>query len=257
MTTLAERLWAARRDGRLIEIAGDDIPRDEAASYAVQAAAVAASGHRRVGWKVGSTSLEAQRLLGTSGPGASPLLEPCCYGDGAQVPVFAAHEPLLEGEFALRFGRALPARDKPYGEAEVLDAIDAAAPGLEIVGCRRVGGLFGQGRLLVNADFGANIAFAHGSWVSDWRSHDLASARISLYTNDELQGEGDGSLALGSPLNVAVWLANNLSERGIGIAAGEMVTTGTCTGVKSVQAGDTVRLDCGPLGELKVSFVEA
>lgn len=254
--TLGARLWHARREGRVIEIADAETPADEASSYKVQAEAVAASGQQRVGWKVGSTSLEAQKLLGTSGPGASPVLAGFSHPNGAAIPVYAAHQPGLEGEFALRFGKALPVRDEPYEEAEVLDAIDAVAPGLEVVGSRRVGGLFGQGRMLVNADFGANIAFAHGEWVKDWRGHDLAAAGVALRINDETMAEGTGALALGSPLNVAVWLANNLSQRGIGIRAGEFVTTGTCTGVKPVKAGDRVTVDFGPLGKLEVSFIE-
>jgi len=187
--SLAKRLWAARRDGVAIQIADADIPADEAESYAVQAAAIAASGLKRIGWKIGSTSQEAQKLLGTSGPGASPMLEPYCYGDGADIPIFPAHKPGLEGEFALRFARDLPARAAPYEAADVLDAIDAVAPALEIVGARRVGGLFGQGRLLVNADFGANIAFAHGAWVEDWRAHDLAATPVRLYVNGQLKAE--------------------------------------------------------------------
>jgi 2-keto-4-pentenoate hydratase len=249
---LAQRLWAARRDGVAIEIADADIPADEAASYAIQAAAIAASGMARIGWKIGSTSAEAQKLLGTSGPGASPMLAPYCYDDGADIPIFPAHKPGLEGEFALRFARDLPPRATPYASEEVLDAIDAIAPALEIVGARRVGGLFGQGRLLVNADFGANIAFAHGAWVENWRAHDLAAAPVRLSINGVLKAEGTGARALGSPLNVAVWLANNLSERGIGIRAGEVASTGTCTGVIQTQPGETIRLDFAALGALTV-----
>ncbi len=254
---LAQRLWAARRDGVAIEIPETDTPADETASYAVQAAAIAASGLKRVGWKIGSTSAEAQKLLGTSGPGASPLLAPFCYGNGAEVPVFAAHQPGLEGEFAVRFARDLPPQPQPYAEAEVLDAIDAVAPALEIVGSRRVGGLFGQGRLLVNADFGANIAFACGNWIENWRAHDLAAAPVRLFVNDELKAEGTGARALGSPLNVAVWLANSLSARGIGIRAGEIASTGTCTGVIQTRPGDRIRLDFAALGTLAVRISAA
>jgi 2-keto-4-pentenoate hydratase len=222
----------------------------------VQAAAIAASGMARAGWKVGSTSKEAQRLLGTSGPGASPMLAPFCYASGAAIPIFSAHQPGLEGEFVLRFGRDLPVRAEPYTEAEIIAAIDAVAPGLEIVGSRRVGGLFGQGRFLVNADFGANIAFAHGPWTEDWRVHDLAATPVILARNGQVIAEGTGALALDGPLNVAVWLANNLSQRGFGIRAGEYVSTGTCTGVKPVAPGDRVRCEFGPLGAVEVSFTD-
>ena len=253
---LAKRLWAARSQGHAIEMTAADEPADEPTSYAIQAEAIALSGLKRVGWKVGSTSKEAQKLLGTSGPGASPMLEPLCFTSGAAIPIFAAHNPGLEGEFVLRFGRDLPVRDAPYEQTEVLDAIDAVAPGLEIVGSRRVGGLFGQGRLLVNADFGANIAFARGEWIEDWRGIDLPSTPVTLFRNGEQIAEGTGALALDGPVNVAVWLANALSKRGFGIHAGEYVTTGTCTGVKPVAAGNTVRCDFGVVGSLEVSFIE-
>ena len=253
-SSLAERLWAARRDGVAIEIADRDIPADEAASYAVQTAAVAASGLGRIGWKIGSTSEEAQKLLQTSGPGASAMLEAYCFIDGDEIPIFPAHVPALEAEFALRFGRALPPRAASYEADEVLEAIDAVAPALEVVGSRRVGGLFGQGRFMVNADFGANIAFARGAWVPDWRAHNLSTATVRLYVNEQLKAEGVGAKALGSPLNVAVWLANHLSQRGVGLQAGEVASTGTCTGVIQTQPGEAIRLDFGALGQLTVSM---
>ncbi len=254
---LAKRLWAARRDGHVIEIAENDVPANEFISYGTQLAAVAASGMERVGWKVGSTSAEAQKLLGTKSPGAAPLLRPYCYGNGAEIPIHAAHQPAVEGEFVLRFNRDLPVRAEGYLEWEVLEAIDAVAPGVEVVGSRRAGGLFGQGRLLVNADFGANIAFARGEWVTPLKGFDLASTGVELYVNGDQTAEGTGAVALGSPLNVAVWLANHLNHRSLGIKAGEVVATGTCTGVKPVKAGDRVRVDFGPLGDLEVSFIEA
>ena len=86
MADLAGRLWEARRGGTLVETAA----RRELAglddAYRVQERAVQASGHARAGWKVGSTSAEARRKLGTDRPGAGALLEPFCFADGADVP---------------------------------------------------------------------------------------------------------------------------------------------------------------------------
>ena len=110
---------------------------------------------------------------------------------------------------------------------------------------------------MANADFGTNVAFCHGAWVSDWRSHDLAATAVTLYVNGAEIAQGTGERALGSPLNVAVWLANHLSERQIGVKAGEYVSTGTCTGIKPVRAGDFVVADFGALGTVNASFVEA
>jgi|GEM_PF-5267545 len=87
--SLAKRLWAARRDAVAIAITADETPADEASSCAVQAEAIAASRLARVGWKVGSTSKEAQRLLGTSGPGTCTSVLPTRPGDRIRLDLAA------------------------------------------------------------------------------------------------------------------------------------------------------------------------
>ena len=74
MTTLAEQLWTCRRDGSAIDIPADGGPSDVSAALEIQREAVALSGLGSVGFKVGSTSAEAQKVLGTTEPGASPVL---------------------------------------------------------------------------------------------------------------------------------------------------------------------------------------
>ena len=66
--------------------------------------------------------------------------------------------------------------------------------------------------------------------------------------NDEVTAVGSGSRALGDPLNVLLWLANKLSERNLGLVAGDIVATGTCTGLDRVEPGDVARADFGTLG---------
>ena len=60
--------------------------------------------------------------------------------------------------------------------------------------------------------------------------------------------------ALGNPTNVVLWLANQQSARGRGLKAGEIVSTGTCTGLDPVRPGDRVQADFGGLGTVDVSF---
>ena len=60
-----------------------------------------------IGWKVGSTSAEAQARLGTDEPGAGRLLERFAYASGAAVPVSAAHDVQVEVEFAFAMARRL------------------------------------------------------------------------------------------------------------------------------------------------------
>ncbi|MFT5447559.1 MAG: 2-keto-4-pentenoate hydratase [Gammaproteobacteria bacterium] len=254
IVSLAEALWRARRDGGLVDPASIRKPASNAEAYAVQDEIVRLAGQPVRGFKVGSTSVEAQKLLGTSEPGFCPVLAPYFHAAPARITLVADHMPALEGEFAFRLGHDLPSRDAPYEASEVRDAIDAVAGAIEVVGTRLKGGLAGKGRFLVTADSGANIALVVGDWVNDWHELDLKSHSAAMFVNGELKGHGTGSRALGDPVAVMLWLANQQSHRGRGLKKGEVVSTGTCTGLDPVRSGDAVSADFGTLGKVSINF---
>ena len=68
--------------------------------------------------------------------------------------------------------------------------------------------------------------------------------------------EGTGARALGHPINVLQWLANKQSQTGRGLRKGEIVSTGTCTGVLAVSPGDHVTADFGALGHVEIEFTD-
>jgi 2-keto-4-pentenoate hydratase len=53
-------------------------------------------------------------------------------------------------------------------------------------------------------------------------------------------------------MNVMVWLANQQSRFGRGLKAGDIVSTGTCTGLDRVKPGDQVAADFGSLGRVEI-----
>jgi 2-keto-4-pentenoate hydratase len=225
---------------------------DEA--YAIQQEIVGLSGERVRGFKIGSTSIEAQRLLGTNEPGSGPLLARFVHETPATVAISDAHMPAVEGEFAFRLSTALPSRAEAYGREEVTAAVGAVAGAIEVVGTRFSGGLSGKGRLLTTADGGVNIAVVLGPWSYDWRQWNLPAHAVSMAINGKTKGEGTGARALGDPLNVLIWLANQQSRIGRGLEAGAIITTGTCTGLDAVLPGDRARADFGALGAVEITF---
>src|SRR5262249_6353205 len=162
-------------------------------------------------FKIGSTSPEAQRALGTDQPGSGLLLSPYVHESPAHVRIEPAHTPCVEGEFAFRLGRDLPPRAAPYARDEIVDAVAAGAGAIEVVGTRFSGGLAGKGRLLVTADGGANIALVVGTWNPGWSVTDLKTHPVAMTINGALRGQGWGERALGDPLNALLWLANQQS----------------------------------------------
>jgi 2-keto-4-pentenoate hydratase len=253
LTKLAALLWNARQVGSVVDPAACELPKTKDEAYAIQDEIVALSGQERRGYKVGSTSVEAQRLLGTDEPGAGVLLAPYVYDSPARVGLTPAHMPAVEGEFAFQMARDLPPRASAYTLAEVEAAIESVAGAIEVVGTRFAGGLAGKGRLLTTADCGVSIALAVGPWTR-WDSRDLRAHRVTMTINGTLRGEGTGSRALGDPLNVLLWLANHQSAAGRGLRAGEIVSTGTCTGLDPIHAGDIAQADFGELGTVEIAF---
>ncbi|MEM7428805.1 MAG: fumarylacetoacetate hydrolase family protein [Pseudomonadota bacterium] len=253
MNELAQELWEARRLGHTISAARRDLPRTKGEALAVQDAIVALSGLPRCGYKVGSTSEEAQRLLQTNEPGMGALLAPFVHDSPARITIVPEQTPAVEGEFAFSLGRDLPWRADPYTLADVAGAIDSVAGAIEVVGTRFTGGLAGKGRLLTMADGGVNIALATGSWQK-FCGQDLREHRVTMTINNVFMGTGTGSRALGDPLNVLLWLVNHQSRRHIDLKAGDIISTGTCTGLDPVQPGDSARADFGILGSVVIAF---
>jgi 2-keto-4-pentenoate hydratase len=251
---LARRLWAAPLSGSVVDSRRVTLPGTMDEAYAAQWEIARLSGHRVCSFKVGSTSVEAQRLLGTNEPGSGPLLAPYVHDAPATIEISDAHMPAVEGEFAFRLSQSLPPRAEPYGRGEVAAAVGAIAGAIEVVGTRFRGGLGSKGRLLTTADGGVNVALVLERWYSDWRRWDLPAHAVSMTVNSETRGEGLGARALGDPMNVLIWLANQQSRVGRGLEAGAIVTTGTCTDLDAVCVGDRAMADFGELGTVKIEF---
>ena len=254
-TTLAETLWAARIQGNVIAIEPSQQPATAAAAYEVQTAMLKLAGLPQAGWKIGATTKATLELLAVDEPFVGPLFRPHCHPNGAEVSLVAAHRPGLESEFLLGLAADLPARARPYEATEVAAAIDFVAPAFEIIGCRFEGGLAGKG-VLVIADGGANAAIVQGEPMRDWRRFDLSRHPVRLRLNGaEVASGSSGDLVFGDPIGAVAWLANQTVLAGRGLKRGDIVMTGTCTGLTPIKAGDEALADFGDLGEVRARFV--
>ena len=92
--------------------------------------------------------------------------------------------------------------------------------------------------------------------MGDWQNIDLSTHQVDLSLNHKVVASGLGNKALGNPLNVIVWLANHLRSS-TGLRAGEIISTGTCTGLIKVSAGDQIEADFGVIGKIKSHLINA
>jgi 2-keto-4-pentenoate hydratase len=166
---------------------------------------------------------------------------------------------VAEPEFAFRFGERLLPRATPYTEREVLAAVDALLPSIEVPNSRFADfARAGEPQLI--ADDACGHRFVLGEPArADWRAIDLRSHRVRAEVRDaagvvRIFRQGDGTAVLGDPRLALVWLVNELSALGVALEPGQFVSTGTCMVPLAVQAGDRVDADYGVLGRMSVAF---
>lgn len=241
---------------RIPELPATVRPASEPAAYQAQTGLVtkllAHYGGQSIGYKIACTNAVAQRQLGVDGPFYGQLLAPLCFDSPARIAASRFSMRVIEAEFAFRMGRDLPPGAQRTRE-EIADAIDAVLPGIEIVDSRYESWTT-VGVLSLIADNACNGAWVKGDLVRDWRAFDLAAQSVSLIVNGETLREGSGAAVLGHPLNAMQWLVEALNARGVGLRAGEFVTTGVTTGVYEAHAGDRIRAEFGSVGTVDLKF---
>ena len=250
----SDALFGHWRDGTVL----DDLPEamrpsTRAEGYAAQARLEARSARPLFGWKIAATSAAGQSHINVDGPLAGRLLSEMVHADAASLPFGANRMRVAEAEFAFRMGRDLPPRAAPYGVEEVMAAVATLHSAIEVPDSR-FADFTRAGAPQLIADNACAHQFVLGPATgADWRALDLAAHPVRG-TVDGTVAEGRGANALGDPRLALAWLANELSGLGITLAAGQMVTTGTCVVPMPVQPGVEVVADLGILGSTTMRF---
>ena len=212
-------------------------------------------GREGAGWKVGAASAEIREAEGLPSPSPGRFYRDTMFDDGATLGAeLFINFRNVECEFAFQLGRTFDVRDEPYTEAEVAEGIDCLFPALEIGDTvfrdwYGASGYFGS-----CLDNGGGAAFVAGSKVTDWRSVDMSTAGMDLFVNEYYIKSGVASAAMGHPLTSLTWMVNWARSHRRAVAAGEVVSTGTCTGHCFSAPGDVVSADFAELGIVQVHF---
>ncbi len=247
-------LASARGDHRLIPGLPEELrPADLDEGYAIQDAFMVAWSDRRLGWKIGATAVALQKSLGVTEPFEGPFYAADTVASPVRLPAARFPHLCIESEFAFRFAQPLPPRPEPYSRDEIKAAVGAVMPAFELVGPRFDSLLFGRAPTAI-ADCALNAGFVLGKETSDCRSFDLVSQPVALRIDGRVVAEGTGANVLGDPVTVLEWAVNHLSGRGYGVAMGEIISTGTTTGLVHLDPGQQAVADFGPLGEVSVVF---
>lgn len=251
----ADLIWRHWQAGTAMAALPDGLrPESRAEGYAVQAGLERHSARPPFGWKIAATSTAGQRHIGVDGPLAGRILAERVYAPGAAIALAGNRMLVAELEFAFRIGRDLPPRTAPYGQDEVLDAVAALHPAIEVPDSRfERFETAGAAQLIAEAACARDFVLGAAT-TANWRALDLAAHRVLGTMPRSGEHHGVGANVLGDPRAALTWLVNELSAHGIGLAAGQVATTGTCVVPIPIQPGDRLRGDFGVLGTVEVGF---
>jgi 2-oxo-3-hexenedioate decarboxylase/2-keto-4-pentenoate hydratase len=250
----AEYFAQARRDGmRFGELPADCRPVDIDAGYAVQDTLHAILAAPVGGYKIGCTTAVMQTFLGIAQPCAGAIVESEIHTSPATLRHDAYRRVGVECEIAVRLSSDLPPSGAPYDRQSVGAAIATCMAAIEIVDDRYVDYKALDAPTLIADDFfGAGCVL--GAPCIGWRELDLAAISGSMTVNDAEVGRGTGAHVMGHPFEALAWLANALARRGRGLAAGDIVLTGSIVETQWVAAGNRVAVSIEGLGDTEVSF---
>jgi 2-keto-4-pentenoate hydratase len=241
----ADILVGIRRGAPRIAGLGAAAPREEAEAWAIQREVLKRLGGRIGGWKCAAPPGKptSGAMLDAAGLRPAP----------ARWPIPAGGKIGIETEIAFRLGRGLPKRATPYSREEVLDAVAAAFPAMEMVESRYLDPA-AVSPLEAMADSIAHAGLVLGADVPDWRGRDLAALTVRQTCGGAVQVEKVGGNPSGDPVTPLVWLANHLPTVGLQLEAGQVVTTGSCTGLLWVEGGQRVTGGFAGFGEVVVDL---
>lgn len=254
----AAELLEMRRAQRIqVDLDPANRPDDLADAYAVQARLVERSlsdDAAPIGYKVACTSKIAQAALQIDRPVFGRLMSNTTSPSGVTLPADRFVHRVIEAEFAFRVAADVPPRAGGHTHDSISEYIDAALPAIEIVDHRFES--WAIGALPIAADNAIHGWWVHGEPVTDWHRLDLARAVVEVRRNGDTITTGTGSAALGHPLTVMAWLADELPVYGRALAAGDLVTTGVTTDVFEAGAGDRLEAEFAGLGTVELGFDE-
>jgi 2-keto-4-pentenoate hydratase len=242
---IAHQLAAAWQGGPAVPAAQVPVA-DLAQAYAVQDATLAKLG-AGYGWKAGATTDTAE-------PACAPLPVARRFDSGASVKLHPGVLRSVELEVAVLLGADLLPAGRLLSRGELLASVSALVPTIEVVDSRlaeardapylvRLADLQSHGALVVGAESAMKP-----------EALDLSTQHAQLWFDGERVADTTGGHKAPDIWRVLAWLAVQAEQRGKPLRAGQLVTTGSCTGLLVVPEGARVVGEVAGVGRVEIQL---
>jgi 2-keto-4-pentenoate hydratase len=242
----AIRLLLAARASRerLPELPAAARPSTAADAYRIQDGVVRELGPI-AGWKVGAKSQDGE-------PTCAPIATTSRHASPASFArgTFALNG--IEAELAFTLARDLPPRLRAYDARDLVAAVAAVHPAIEVVESRYVDPQRVDALSLL-ADFVSHGALVVGPGVALPQGFDVRAQRVELDIDGKRAVTDVNGNPAGDPFRLLAWLANHVASRCGGLRRGNVVTTGSWTGLKIAPQGAAVLARFPGIGEARIT----
>lgn len=250
-TQAAQLLLRARRTNvPLSELPMELRPADIMAAYAIQRTVARLRGLEIAGFKVGLTNIRAQSAMGTT----EPIVGRLAVADIRRSPArLRVTEPrIVEAEVIFEVAHDLPPALAPFTSERVAEALGSAYAGIEVCASRFTSDDVSIADVIAdnsNAEF-----LVIGEPLPSSVMSRLTDLPVTLLRRGQEPVQGSTANVLGQPLLSVTWLANWLARQGEGLSRGQLIASGSCTGMVEAARDDLVVARFGTVAQAIVEF---
>lgn len=201
-----------------------------------------------VGYKIGLTSLEAQKHFKVFEPDYGHLFDSMSLNEEAEIDLNQLIQPKIEGEMAFVLGKDL--KGPGVTPAHVMSAVEYVTTSCEIIDSRIQNWKITAKDTI--ADNGSSARFVLSGMKRKLDNLSLPHLGMALYKNSDVVVTGAGSAVMGNPLNAIAFLANMLAKHDRGLLEGQVILSGSIGGMVSMQPGDHFSVEIQKLGRVTV-----
>jgi 2-keto-4-pentenoate hydratase len=256
---VAERFVAARLSAHALSDYPGPLPRTLAEAYARQDAAIALWPDDIAGWKVGGIADPWAPRLGESrlvGPIFRRQVWSARAGVVTPLPIIAGGFAAVEAEYVFVLASSAPATRTDWTAAQAADLVGELHAGIELAGSP-LAAINDLGPAVVVSDFGNNAGLLLGEPIADWRSRPLESWVCEAHVAGHRVGLGGAASIPGGPLAALAFALSCCARRGRPLRRGDVVSTGACTGIHPIRAGEEAQVVFASAAELRCRAVSA
>ncbi|WP_370304234.1 2-keto-4-pentenoate hydratase [Pseudooceanicola sp.] len=232
-------------------------PRDLSAAYQLQDAVAEQlvtdpSFGPVAGWKIAVNSAALLARFGMSEPVSGRIFEGQRHDVPAELTASDYRQFAIEPEIAAIIGTTLALQDAPRDADTVKRAIARFVPAMELLDMRDAD----MPNMHLPDAVAQNIsnvgAVIGGPGVAPDQL-DLAGLRMTLSLDGEIQHDATGA-APQHPVEAVTWLVNHLSQRGLTLAAGQVVLCGTHSPIWYHNGTGQIEVQMSGLGGVKATL---